>query len=144
MEQVLIKLEFIKYKATKVGRDTALSQIVKLVEDAQGSKAPIAKMADIISAYFVPIVIGLAILSSVAWLLAGETGVFALSIFISVLVIACPCALGLATPTAIMVGTGKGAEYGVLIKGGEALETTHKLSTLILIKQARSQKGNRR
>ena len=128
------KTGFIKYKATKVGRDTALSQIVKLVEDAQGSKAPIAKMADIISAYFVPIVIGLAILSSVAWLLAGETGVFALSIFISVLVIACPCALGLATPTAIMVGTGKGAEYGVLIKGGEALETTHKLSKLIFDK----------
>ena len=128
------KTGFIKYKATKVGRDTALAQIVKLVEDAQGSKAPIAKMADIISAYFVPIVIGLAILSSVAWLLAGETGVFALSIFISVLVIACPCALGLATPTAIMVGTGKGAEYGVLIKGGEALETTHKLSTLIFDK----------
>ena len=128
------KTGFIKYKATKVGRDTALSQIVKLVEDAQGSKAPIAKMADIISAYFVPIVIGLAILSSVAWLLAGETGVFALSIFISVLVIACPCELGLATPTAIMVGTGKGAEYGVLIKGGEALETTHKLSTLIFDK----------
>ena len=128
------KTGFIKYKATKVGRDTALSQIVKLVEDAQGSKAPIAKMADIISAYFVPIVIGLAILSSVAWLLAGETGVFALSIFISVLVIACPCALGLATPTAIMVGTGKGAEYGVLIKGGEALETTHKLSTIVFDK----------
>ena len=128
------KTGFIKYKATKVGRDTALSQIVKLVEDAQGSKAPISKMADIISAYFVPIVIGLAILSSVAWLLAGETGVFALSIFISVLVIACPCALGLATPTAIMVGTGKGAEYGVLIKGGEALETTHKLSKLIFDK----------
>lgn len=128
------KTGFIKYKATKVGRDTALSQIVKLVEDAQGSKAPIAKMADIISAYFVPIVIGLAILSSVAWLLAGETGVFALSIFISVLVIACPCALGLATPTAIMVGTGKGAEYGVLIKGGEALETTHKLSKIIFDK----------
>ena len=128
------KTGFIKYKATKVGRDTALSQIVKLVEDAQGSKAPIAKMADIISAYFVPIVIGLAILSSVAWLLAGETGVFTLSIFISVLVIACPCALGLATPTAIMVGTGKGAEYGVLIKGGEALETTHKLSKLIFDK----------
>ena len=128
------KTGFIKYKATKVGRDTALSQIVKLVEDAQGSKAPIAKMADIISAYFVPIVIGLAILSSVAWLLASETGVFALSIFISVLVIACPCALGLATPTAIMVGTGKGAEYGVLIKGGEALETTHKLTTIVFDK----------
>lgn len=130
----LNKTGFIKYKATKVGRDTALAQIVKLVEDAQGSKAPIAKMADIISAYFVPIVIGLAILSSIAWVLAGESGVFALSIFISVLVIACPCALGLATPTAIMVGTGKGAEYGVLIKGGEALETTHKLTTIVFDK----------
>ena len=130
----LNKTGFIKYKATKVGRDTALAQIVKLVEDAQGSKAPIAKMADIISAYFVPIVIGLAILSSITWVLAGESGVFALSIFISVLVIACPCALGLATPTAIMVGTGKGAEYGVLIKGGEALETTHKLTTIVFDK----------
>lgn len=130
----LNKTGFIKYKATKVGRDTALAQIVKLVEDAQGSKAPIAKMADIISGYFVPIVIGLAILSSIAWVLAGESGVFALSIFISVLVIACPCALGLATPTAIMVGTGKGAEYGVLIKGGEALETTHKLTTIVFDK----------
>lgn len=130
----LNKTGFIKYRATKVGRDTALAQIVKLVEDAQGSKAPIAKMADIISAYFVPIVIGLAILSSITWVLAGESGVFALSIFISVLVIACPCALGLATPTAIMVGTGKGAEYGVLIKGGEALETTHKLTTIVFDK----------
>lgn len=130
----LNKTGFIKYEATKVGKDTALAQIVKLVEDAQGSKAPIAKMADIISAYFVPIVIALAIIASVAWLLAGETGVFALSIFISVLVIACPCALGLATPTAIMVGTGKGAEYGVLIKGGEALETTHKLTTIVFDK----------
>ena len=130
----LNKTGFIKYKATKVGRDTVLSQIVKLVEDAQGSKAPIAKMADIISAYFVPIVIGLAFLSAIAWLLAAQSGVFALSIFISVLVIACPCALGLATPTAIMVGTGKGAEYGVLIKGGEALETTHKLTTIIFDK----------
>ena len=130
----LNKTGFIKYEATKVGKDTALAQIVKLVEDAQGSKAPIAKMADIISAYFVPIVIALAIIASVAWLLAGETGVFALSIFIAVLVIACPCALGLATPTAIMVGTGKGAEYGVLIKGGEALETTHKLTTIVFDK----------
>lgn len=130
----LNKTGFIKYEATKVGKDTALAQIVKLVEDAQGSKAPIAKMADIISAYFVPIVIALAIIASIAWLLAGETGVFALSIFIAVLVIACPCALGLATPTAIMVGTGKGAEYGVLIKGGEALETTHKLTTIVFDK----------
>ena len=130
----LNKTGYIKYQATKVGKDTALSQIVKLVEDAQGQKAPIAKMADIISSYFVPTVIGLAIISSLAWLFAGETGVFALSIFIAVLVIACPCALGLATPTAIMVGTGKGAEYGVLIKGGEALETTYKLNTVVFDK----------
>lgn len=128
------KTGFIKYKATKVGKDTALAQIIKLVEDAQGSKAPIAKMADVISAYFVPIVIGLAILASIAWLIAGETPVFALTIFISVLVIACPCALGLATPTAIMVGTGKGAENGVLIKGGEALEITHKIDTIVFDK----------
>lgn len=128
------KTGFIKYKATKVGKDTALAQIIKLVEDAQGSKAPIAKMADVISSYFVPIVIGLAILASIAWLIAGETPVFALTIFISVLVIACPCALGLATPTAIMVGTGKGAENGVLIKGGEALEITHKIDTIVFDK----------
>ncbi|MBS6183621.1 MAG: heavy metal translocating P-type ATPase [Clostridium celatum] len=128
------KTGFIKYKATKVGKDTALSQIIKLVEDAQGSKAPIAKLADIISSYFVPIVIGLAILASIGWLIAGESGVFALTIFISVLVIACPCALGLATPTAIMVGTGKGAEYGVLIKGGEALEVTHQIDTIVFDK----------
>ena len=128
------KTGFIKYKATKVGKDTALAQIIRLVEDAQGSKAPIAKMADVISSYFVPIVIGLAILSSIVWLIAGETPIFALTIFISVLVIACPCALGLATPTAIMVGTGKGAENGVLIKGGEALEITHKIDTIVFDK----------
>ena len=128
------KTGFIKYKATRVGRDTALAQIVKLVEDAQGSKAPIAKLADVISAYFVPIVIGLAVIASVGWLIAGETPIFSLTIFIAVLVIACPCALGLATPTAIMVGTGKGAENGVLIKGGEALETTYKLKTIVFDK----------
>ncbi len=128
------KTGFIKYKATKVGKDTALAQIVKLVEEAQGSKAPIAKLADVISAYFVPIVIGLAIIAAVAWIVAGESMIFALTIFISVLVIACPCALGLATPTAIMVGTGKGAENGVLIKGGEALETTYKLNTIVFDK----------
>ncbi len=127
------KTGFIKYKATKVGKDTALAQ-VKLVEDAQGSKAPIAKLADVISSYFVPTVIILAIVSSVGWLIAGETPVFALTIFIAVLVIACPCALGLATPTAIMVGTGKGAENGVLIKGGEALETTYKINTIVFDK----------
>ena len=128
------KTGFIKYKATKVGKDTALAQIIKLVEDAQGSKAPIAKMADIISSYFVPIVIGLAIFAAIAWLIAGETPVFALTIFISVLVIACPCALGLATPTAIMVGTGKGAENGILIKSSVALELAHKVNTVIFDK----------
>ncbi|KLO22456.1 MULTISPECIES: heavy metal translocating P-type ATPase [unclassified Marinitoga] len=124
----------IKFKATKVGKDTALAQIIKLVEEAQGSKAPIAKLADVISGYFVPIVIAIAILAAIAWYLAGAGGIFALTIFIAVLVIACPCALGLATPTAIMVGTGKGAEYGVLIKGGEPLETTHKIKTIVFDK----------
>lgn len=125
----------IKYKATKVGKDTALAQIIKLVEDAQGSKAPIAKLADIISGYFVPIVISLAVLSGLAWYFIGkESAMFSLTIFISVLVIACPCALGLATPTAIMVGTGKGAEYGVLIKSGEALETAHRIQTIVFDK----------
>ncbi|MDX8362451.1 heavy metal translocating P-type ATPase [Cytobacillus sp. IB215316] len=124
----------IQYRATKVGKDTALAQIIKLVEEAQGSKAPIAKMADLISGYFVPIVIGLAILSGLAWYIGGQTALFALTIFISVLVIACPCALGLATPTAIMIGTGKGAENGVLIKSGVALESTHKLQTIVFDK----------
>jgi Cu+-exporting ATPase len=124
----------IKFKATKVGSDTALAQIVKLVEDAQGSKAPIAQMADVVSGYFVPIVFAIAILSALAWYISGQGEVFALTIFISVLVIACPCALGLATPTAIMVGTGKGAENGVLIKGGEALESTHKIQTIVFDK----------
>lgn len=124
----------IEYRATRVGSDTTLSQIIKMVEDAQGSKAPIARMADIITGYFVPIVIGLAILAGVAWLIAGQTGIFALSVIITTLVIACPCALGLATPTSIMVGTGKGAEHGVLIKNGEALETTHNLETIVFDK----------
>jgi Cu+-exporting ATPase len=124
----------IRFEATKVGADTALSQIIKLVEDAQGSKAPIAKMADIVAGYFVPAVCLIAVLVFAAWLLGGQTLVFALTIFISVLVIACPCALGLATPTAIMVGTGKGAEYGILIKGGEALETAHKITTIVFDK----------
>lgn len=125
----------IKYKATKVGKDTALAQIIKLVEDAQGSKAPIARMADIIASYFVPTVIAIAILSALGWyFIGGEPLSFALEIFIAVLVIACPCALGLATPTAIMVSTGKGAENGVLIKSGESLETAHKLDTIIFDK----------
>lgn len=124
----------IKYKATKVGKDTALSQIIKLVEDAQGSKAPIARLADIVSGYFVPIVIALAFLSAIVWYFFKGDVVFSLTIFISVLVIACPCALGLATPTAIMVGTGKGAELGVLFKNGSALEETHKIQTIVFDK----------
>ena len=124
----------IDYRATRVGSDTTLSQIIKLVEDAQGSKAPIARMADIITGYFVPIVIALAVLAGIAWLIAGQSGIFALSVIITTLVIACPCALGLATPTSIMVGTGKGAEHGVLIKSGEALETTHNLDTIVFDK----------
>ena len=138
------KTGFIKYKATKVGKDTALAQIVKLVEDAQGSKAPIAKLADVISSYFVPTVMSIAVLSAIAWIIAGETLTFALTIFISVLVIACPCALGLATPTAIMVGTGKGAENGVLIKGGEALETTYKINTIVFDKTGTITEGKPR
>lgn len=124
----------IQFEAKKIGADTALAQIVKLVEDAQGSKAPIAKLADIVSGYFVPIVFVIAVVASMAWLISGQSAIFSLTIFISVLVIACPCALGLATPTAIMVGTGKGAENGILIKGGEALEATHKINTIIFDK----------
>ena len=125
----------IKFKAEKVGLDTALSQIIRLVEDAQGKKAPIAKLADTVSGYFVPTVITIAIVTALLWFTIGGQGVeFALTIFISVLVIACPCALGLATPTAIMVGTGKGAENGILIKGGEALELAHKIDTIIFDK----------
>ena len=124
----------IRFRATKVGDNTALAQIIKLIEDAQQSKAPIAQMADIVSGYFVPTVFVIAIASFALWMLSGETLSFSLTIFVSVLVIACPCALGLATPTAIMVGTGKGAENGILIKGGEALETTHKIDTIIFDK----------
>lgn len=125
----------IVYEATRVGKNTTLSQIIKLVEDAQGSKAPIAKLADIISGYFVPTVISLAIIAGLLWYFVGkESLVFSLTIFISVLVIACPCALGLATPTAIMVGTGKGADHGVLIKSGTALESAHKLETIVFDK----------
>ena len=124
----------IRFRATKVGDNTALAQIIKLIEDAQQSKAPIAQMADIVSGYFVPTVFVIAIASFALWMLSGETLSFSLTIFVSVLVIACPCALGLATPTAIMVGTGKGAENGILIKGGEALETTHKINTIIFDK----------
>lgn len=124
----------IRYKATKVGKDTVLSQIIQLVEDAQGSKAPIARIADKIASIFVPIVIIIALAASLIWYITGAGVEFSLTIFISVLVIACPCALGLATPTAIMVGTGKGAEYGLLIKNGESLEATHKIDTVVLDK----------
>lgn len=124
-----------QYRATKVGKDTLLSQIVKLVEEAQGSKAPIANLADRVSGVFVPIVIALAIFSGLAWFFLGqETWIFSMTITISVLVIACPCALGLATPMAIMVGTGKGAENGVLIKSGSALENTHQVDTIVFDK----------
>ena len=125
----------VKYKATKVGKDTALQQIINLVEDAQGTKAPIANMADKVAGVFVPVVITLAIVAGLLWYFVGrESLTFSLTIFISVLVIACPCALGLATPTAIMVGTGKGAENGVLIKSGEALETAHEVQVVVFDK----------
>ncbi len=125
----------IKFRAEKVGSDTALAQIIKLVEDAQGKKAPIAALADTVSGYFVPAVIIISLVSAALWFIVGNKDLeFVLTIFISVLVIACPCALGLATPTAIMVGTGKGAENGILIKGGEALELAHKVDTVIFDK----------
>lgn len=124
-----------KFKATKVGANTTLSQIIKLIEDAQGKKAPIQRFADKISAYFVPAVIGIAVLAFSIWYFAvGMSFSFSLIIAVSILVIACPCALGLATPTAIMVGTGKGAEKGILIKGGDALETAHKLYAVVFDK----------
>ncbi|QIB69675.1 copper-translocating P-type ATPase [Aminipila butyrica] len=125
----------LQFRADKVGAETALAQIIKLVEDAQGSKAPIAAMADKVSGVFVPIVCVIALIAGIAWYFqTGGDLKFALTIFISVLVIACPCALGLATPTAIMVGTGKGAENGILIKGGEALETAHQIKTIVFDK----------
>lgn len=128
------KSGYFKMKATKVGDDTTLAQIVRLVDDATSSKAPIAKMADKVSGIFVPIVITIAVLAVIIWLIAGQSFEFALSIGISVLVISCPCALGLATPTAIMVGTGKGATNGILLKSAEALETAHNIDTVILDK----------
>lgn len=131
----------ILYRATKVGKDTVLAQIVKLVEEAQGSKAPIAKLADKVSGIFVPIVMSLAIISMIFWLIMGKELTFALEILVAVLVIACPCALGLATPTAIMVGTGKGAELGILIKSGEALEVFHKTNVVVLDKTGTITKG---
>ena len=128
------KAGFFKFRATKVGEDTTLAQIVRLVEDASATKAPIAKMADRIAGVFVPVVIAIAVAASVIWLIAGQTPEFALSVGIAVLVISCPCALGLATPVAIMVGTGKGAEYGVLIKSGDALERAHNITAVVMDK----------
>lgn len=127
---------FLKIKATKVGKDTALAQIIKVVEEAQGSKAPIQRLADVISGIFVPIVVGIAIITFLVWFFYINPGKFAdaLEKFIAVLVIACPCALGLATPTSIMAGSGRAAEFGILFKGGEHLETTHRLDTIILDK----------
>jgi Cu+-exporting ATPase len=132
-----------RFRATKVGKDTALAQIIKLVQDAQGSKAPIQRLADVISGYFVPIVISIAIAAFVIWFNFGPFPAltFALLNFVAVMIIACPCALGLATPTAVMVGTGKGAENGILIKGGESLETAHKLDVIVFDKTGTLTKG---
>ncbi|HEX8653152.1 MAG TPA: heavy metal translocating P-type ATPase [Pyrinomonadaceae bacterium] len=133
-----------KFKATRVGKETALQQIVKLVQDAQGSKAPIARMADVVSGIFTPVVICVAIATFVIWFVAAPEDVrftMALVNFVSVLIIACPCALGLATPTAVMVGTGRGAQFGVLIKGGESLETAHKLRVIVLDKTGTITRG---
>jgi Cu+-exporting ATPase len=131
------------FEAKKVGKDTMLAQIIKMVEEAQGSKPPIARMADIIASHFVPAVIGIAIITFVVWYFFGPTPAltYAMLNFVAVLIIACPCALGLATPTSIMVGTGKGAENGVLIRGGEALETAHKLNAVVMDKTGTLTKG---
>ena len=132
----------IRFRAEKVGSETTLARIIKMIEDAQGSKAPIASLADRVSLYFVPVVIVLAVVSSLSWLLIGQTEfTFALRIFIAVLVIACPCALGLATPTAIMVGTGRGAQLGVLIKGGEILEAAKNIQVVIFDKTGTLTRG---
>jgi Cu+-exporting ATPase len=124
------------FRATRVGAETALAQIVRLVQEAQGSKPAIARLADVIASYFVPAVIGIATVTLIVWLLLGPSPAlnYALLNFVAVLVIACPCALGLATPTAIMVGTGRGAEYGILIRDGQSLETAHKLTTIVFDK----------
>ena len=128
------KSGYFKFKVEKVGEDTALSQIIHLVEEASASKAPIAKLADKVSGIFVPVVISIAVITIIVWLLLGKGVSFALSMGISVLVISCPCALGLATPTAIMVGTGQGAQYGILTKSAESLETAHQVDTVVLDK----------
>jgi Cu+-exporting ATPase len=132
-----------KFRATKVGKETMLAQIIRMVEEAQGSKPPIARMADIIASYFVPAVIGAAVLTFIIWYVFGPQPALTYAVlnFVAVMIIACPCAMGLATPTSIMVGTGKGAEQGVLIRGGEALETAHKLNAIILDKTGTITKG---
>ncbi len=132
-----------RFRATKIGKDTALAQIIKLVQDAQGSKAPIQRLADVIAGYFVPVVVSIAVVTFVVWFDFGPRPplTFALLNFVAVLIIACPCALGLATPTAVMVGTGRGAENGILIKGGESLETIHKVDTVIFDKTGTLTKG---
>ncbi len=135
------KTGVLKFKATKVGADTVLAQIIKLVEDALGSKAPIQRLVDVVSSYFVPAVLITATSAFLVWYLLGLGFIFALTVFIAVLIIACPCAMGLATPTAIMVGVGKGAENGILIKSGEALETAHKLQVIIFDKTGTLTKG---
>lgn len=131
------------FKATKVGKDTALAQIIKLVQEAQGSKAPIQRLADTIAGFFVPIVISIAIATFIIWFNFGPSPALTLALlnFVAVMIIACPCALGLATPTAVMVGTGKGAENGILIKGGESLEMAHKLTTIVFDKTGTLTKG---
>ncbi|MCA1848933.1 MAG: heavy metal translocating P-type ATPase, partial [Actinobacteria bacterium] len=132
-----------RFEATKVGKDTALSQIIKMVEEAQGSKAPIQRLADRISGVFVPVVMVVATLVFFVWFVFGPEPAFTFALlnFVAVLIIACPCAMGLATPTSIMVGTGKGAESGILIKGGEALEAAHKLTTVVLDKTGTLTRG---
>jgi len=125
---------FIKFRTTRIGKDTLLSQIIKTVEEAQGSKAPIQRLADKVAGIFVPTVIGIAVATFFIWYLSGQSFTMAMLAFVGVLIIACPCALGLATPTAIIVGTGKGAENGILIKGGESLETAHKIDTIVFDK----------
>jgi Cu+-exporting ATPase len=132
-----------EFEATKVGKDTTLAHIVRMVEEAQGSKAPIQRLADVIASYFVPIVVGIAVATFFVWYFIGPSPAltFALLNFVTVLIIACPCALGLATPTAIMVGTGKGAENGILVKNAEALERSHKIKTILLDKTGTLTKG---
>ena len=132
-----------RIEATKVGRETALAQIVRIVEEAQAAKPPLARLADRIASYFVPAVMGIAGLTFLLWLMLGPAPAFthALLNAVAVLIIACPCALGLATPTSVMVGIGKGAEHGVLIRGGDALERAHQLTTIVLDKTGTMTRG---